>query len=78
MTSRDPLTKLQTADPHAVHAYIVTITAVSASTGTCTIDPGDDGGALDQIGFVGPTPTVGDVLCALHFDGALWVLSTGT
>ena len=78
MTSRDPLTKLQTADPHAVHAYIVTVTAVSAATGTCTIDPGDDGGTLDQIGFLGPTPTVGDILFAFHFDGALVVLSTGT
>lgn len=76
--SRDPLTRLAAADPHAVHCYVVTVTAVSAATGTCTVDPNDDGGTLDGISFLGKVPAVGDVLLAFHFDGTLVVQSAGT
>jgi hypothetical protein len=72
----DPLSRLAVIDPYAVHAYVVTVTAVNAAAGTVTVDPNDDGGTLDQISFLGPAPAVGEALLAFHFGGTMVVLST--
>jgi hypothetical protein len=73
----DPLTRLTLPDPHAVRAWIVTITAVDLTSGTCTIDP-QDGDLVPEVPFWGAAPAVGTVQVALLFDGLLGILVAGS
>lgn len=72
--STDYLAKLAAAtDPHAVRAWVVKITAVDVTTGTCTIDP-QDGDVVPEVPFWGAAPAVGSTQVALLFEGLLGVL----
>jgi hypothetical protein len=72
----DILTKLASADPHAVRAWVVKITSVTPAAGYCTIDPAD-GGLVQEVPYWGGAPAVGSVQVALLFDGLLGVVSAG-
>lgn len=72
----DLLTKLTTADPHKVRAWVVKIIDVTPTQGYCTIDP-NDGDVVAEVPYWGSVPAVGSIQAALMFDGVLGVISTG-
>jgi hypothetical protein len=72
----DLLTKLATADPHKVRAWVVKIIDVTPTQGYCTIDP-NDGDVVAEVPYWGSAPVVGSIQTALMFDGVLGVISTG-
>ena len=68
----DLLARVNTFPAHYVQVYLVTVTAVDAAAGTCTVDPGD-GATVAEVPYYG-TPTVGTATVLLLFDGQLALL----